>query len=196
MNSYFRPVLSALFAALMVVGAYVAIPFIPMPLVLANFFAILAGLVLGPVWGGAAVLLYLLMGAVGLPVFSGGKGGFAVFLGPTGGFLLGYLVAAVAGGFVARGLRDLRPAVKTEGAGKDGPRTPGIIRLALAGLVALVALYAVGLPLFELVMYGKSAEKYPNLWAAFLVMAPYLVGDAVKVAAAVGITRSLGPLLK
>jgi biotin transport system substrate-specific component len=195
MNSFFRPVLSALFAALIVVGAYVAIPFVPVPLVLANFFVILAGLILGPVWGGAAVAVYLVLGIVGLPVFAGGKGGFAVLLGPTGGFLLGYLAAAVAGGFVARGLRDLLPA-KPVADGTPPRKAPGVIRLAIAGLVALVALYAVGLPIFEAVMYSKAAEKYPDLWAAAVFMAPYMLADLVKVAAAVLIARSLGPLLK
>ena len=183
MNSgFFRPVLAALFAALTIVGAYLAIPFIPVPLVLANFFAILAGLLLGPIWGGLSMVLYLLLGIIGLPVFAGGKGGFANLLGPTGGFLIGYLVAAVVGGFIARGVRDGRPA--------------GIIRLSLAGLAALVALYAIGLPWFQAVMVTKNAAKFPDLLAAFLFMAPYLVGDVVKVVAAVLICRSLRPLLK
>ena len=130
----FRLVLSALFAALIVVGSYIAIPFVPVPLVLANFFALLAGLLLGPVYGGLAVLLYLVLGALGLPVFAGGSGGFGHFASPTGGFLLGYLLEAVAAGFVARGMKQAKP---------------GVARLCLASLAGLVVLYAIGLPWFQ-----------------------------------------------
>lgn len=174
----FRLVLSALFAALIVAGSYLAIPFVPVPLVLANFFALLAGLLLGPVHGGLAVLIYLVLGALGLPVFSGGSGGFGQFASPTGGFLLGYLLSAVAAGLVAHGFR------------RGG--TPGLPRLALAGLLGLAVLYAVGLPWFQAVV----SAKVPTLWAAFLFMSPYLVGDVVKAAAAVALSRSLLPLLK
>ena len=64
-----------------------AIPVGPIPIVLQNALAVLAGLLLGPLFGGLSVLLFLVAGAVGLPVFSGGSGGFAVFAGPTGGGL-------------------------------------------------------------------------------------------------------------
>jgi biotin transport system substrate-specific component len=181
MNSkpLFRLVLAALFAALIVAGSYIAIPFVPVPLVLANFFALLGGLMLGPVYGGAAALLYLVLGAIGLPVFSGGSGGFGHFASPTGGFLLGYLLSAVVAGLAAHGVQ-------------QGRKTPSILRLALAGLLGLVALYAIGLPWFRFVL----AAKFATLWAAGLFMAPYLVGDVVKVAAAVILSRSLLPLLK
>lgn len=175
----FRLVLSALFTALIVVGSYLTIPFIPVPLVLANFFALLAGLLLGPLWGGVAVLLYLVLGAAGLPVFSGGSGGFGHFASPTGGFLVGYLLSAIAAGLVVHGLKGRRTS-------------PGLGRLALAGILGLIVLYAIGLPWFQAVL----AAKFATLWAAFLFMSPYLVGDLVKVAAAVILSRSLLPLLK
>ncbi|HWQ08444.1 MAG TPA: biotin transporter BioY [Holophaga sp.] len=175
----FRLVLSALFAALIVAGSYLAIPFVPVPLVLANFFALLAGLLLGPVHGGLAVLIYLVLGSLGLPVFSGGSGGFGQFASPTGGFLVGYLLSAVTAGLAAHGFR-------------RGGTAPGLLRLALAGFLGLVVLYTVGLPWFQAVV----SAKVPTLWAAFLFMSPYLLGDAVKVAAAVALSRSLLPLLK
>jgi len=181
----FRLVLSALFTALIVVGSYISIPFVPVPLVLANFFAMLAGLLLGPVWGGISVLLYLVLGAIGLPVFSGGSGGFAHFMGPTGGFLLGYLVSAIVAGLVAHGSKTVNAQGETKPA-------PGIFRLSLAGTLALVALYAIGLPWFQISM----GTKVPGLWQAFLFMSPYLIGDAVKTVAAIALSRSLSPLLK
>ncbi len=68
-----RPlVYTALFVALISVGAFIAIPIGPVPIVLQNMFVLLAGLLLGPAWGTACVAVYLLVGLAGLPVFAGG----------------------------------------------------------------------------------------------------------------------------
>jgi biotin transport system substrate-specific component len=79
-------VYASLFAALTAVGAFLAIPIGPVPIVLQNMFVYLAGLLLGGRWGLASVGVYLLAGACGLPVFAGGLGGISRFIGPTGGF--------------------------------------------------------------------------------------------------------------
>jgi biotin transport system substrate-specific component len=70
-----RMVYAALMAALTATGAYIAIPIGPVPIVLQNLFIMLAGLLLGGRWGLISVGVYLLAGAVGLPVFAGGTGG-------------------------------------------------------------------------------------------------------------------------
>jgi biotin transport system substrate-specific component len=96
--------LVALFAALISAGTFISIP-LPIaagvPIVLQNMFALLAGLLLGPVRGGAAVMLYLLAGSLGLPVFTGASGGIAHFLSPSGGYLPGYFLSAVVAGLIA-----------------------------------------------------------------------------------------------
>ena len=95
----------ALMAALTAVGAIIAIPvvpFSPVPITLQTMFVLLSGLILGPKGGALAMLLYLVAGALGLPVFSGGKAGLAVFLGPTGGFLIGFVPSAFLCGFAKR----------------------------------------------------------------------------------------------
>ena len=99
----YRTVLIALGAASTAVGAFIAIPlpFSPVPIVLQNFFILLIALVLGPRMGTASVALYLLLGALGLPVFAGGRGGFAHFYGPTGGYLAGFLLSAWITGALA-----------------------------------------------------------------------------------------------
>jgi biotin transport system substrate-specific component len=97
-----RITLTALFAALIAAGTFIAIPLpgSPVPIVLQDLFALLAGLILGPLLGGAAVGLYLIAGAIGAPIFSGASGGIARFFGPTGGFLIGYLLMAVVAGCI------------------------------------------------------------------------------------------------
>ncbi len=72
--------------ALITAGAYLVLPIpgSPVPVVLQNFFVVATAMLLGPVRGGAAVIIYLLMGAVGLPVFAGGAAGLGHLAGPTG----------------------------------------------------------------------------------------------------------------
>lgn len=93
---------ASLFTALTAVGAFITIPMVPVPIVLANIFPVLAGMLLGPFWGAASAGSYLLLGAVGLPIFSRGSGGIAHLAGPTGGYLAGYLAGAVIAGLIMR----------------------------------------------------------------------------------------------
>lgn len=86
---------SAVFAAILCVMSPLAVPIGPIPITLGVFAVMLTGAVLDWKRAGAAVLTYLLLGCVGLPVFSGGKGGFAVLAGPTGGYLWSYLPMAM-----------------------------------------------------------------------------------------------------
>ncbi|MDR0400400.1 MAG: biotin transporter BioY [Treponema sp.] len=152
--------LVALFAALTAAGAFIAIPlpFSPVPVVLQNLFALLAGLVLGPRLGSAAVGLYLAAGIAGAPVFAGAAGGIVRILGPTGGFLLGYLLSAFTAGLIA-----------------GPPRTEALPRrrLILAVLAGLLVVYAPGLIRlrFALGSWGKA------LGAGFI---PFILGDGVK----------------
>jgi biotin transport system substrate-specific component len=86
--------LATLFAALTAAGALIAIPLSPVPVTLQTFFTYLAGSILGSCLGGLSQAIYVLLGAVGLPVFAGGKAGFGVLTGPTGGYLIGFIVGA------------------------------------------------------------------------------------------------------
>ncbi len=85
---------AALMAALTAVGAYIIIPVGPVPITLQTFFVLLSGRLLGKKYGVLAQITYLLLGAFGLPIFSGGQGGLGVIAGPTGGFLISFVAAA------------------------------------------------------------------------------------------------------
>ncbi len=99
----FKSIFFVLIGALSIwLGAILSLP-IPgseVPVSMQTLAVILAGALLGPVRGGAAVGLYLLAGGLGLPVFAGGRSGIEVLLGPTGGFLLGFLLTSVLVGFI------------------------------------------------------------------------------------------------
>ena len=81
-------------SALISLCAQISVPFFPVPLTLQTFAVFLIGLSFGWRLGGITVALYLLEGALGLPVFAGGKGGLVVFMGPTAGYLYGMTIAA------------------------------------------------------------------------------------------------------
>src|SRR4029078_12080848 len=92
---------------------YIPLPGTPVPLTVQNFAVLLVGLALGPWRGFAALALYLIEGASGLPVFSPtGPGGIAQLIGPTGGYLMAYpFVAALTGYAFARGKRTFAGAL-------------------------------------------------------------------------------------
>lgn len=165
-------VYAALLAALTAAGAYIAIPVGPVPIVLQNLFIMLTGLLLGPRWGLASVGVYLLAGACGLPVFAGGTGGLAKFAGPTGGYLVGYLPAVYLIGLIARHRR----------------------RRAFWDVVAMVfgtvVIYALGVTWLKIWTH-MSFQK-----ALAAGMFPFLIGDALKIAAAVPIARALRPVVR
>lgn len=164
-------VYASLLAALMAVGAYLAIPIGPVPVVLQNMFVFLAPLLLGRRWGLASVCVYLLAGACGLPVFAGGMGGIGRFIGPTGGFLLGYLPAVFLIGVLVSG------------------RRPLFWRDVIAMILGSVLLYACGLSWLKFVLgisWGKTLA---------VGMFPFLIGDAFKIVAAAALAKSLRPVL-
>jgi biotin transport system substrate-specific component len=164
-------VYAALMAALTAAGAYIAIPVGPVPIVLQNLFVMLAGLLLGGRWGLTSVGVYLLAGAMGLPVFAGGTGGVGKFVGPTGGYLLGFAAAAYLVGVIAE-------------------RGRGRVAIDLLAMLAgTVVLYAFGVSWLKVVT-GMSVSK-----AVAVGMAPFLIGDLLKIAAAIPIARALRPMI-
>jgi len=165
-------VLASLMAALTAVGAYIHVPIGPVPIVLSTLFVLLSGLLLGSRWGLASMGLYLLVGAIGIPVFAGGKGGFAHFFGPTGGYLFGYVLAAWIAGLISE-------------------RSRGLLILDIfAVLVGSTAIYGLGVPWLKMMTQMS--------WAKTLVigMVPFLIGDAVKASVAIILARAIRPVLK
>lgn len=95
-NKLRNMILAGLFAGLMVVGAFIKIPNPFLPAVMITFqlfFCVFAGLLLKPIYALASQLIYIVIGLIGIPVFSGG-GGFDYVFRPTFGFLIGFAVAA------------------------------------------------------------------------------------------------------
>jgi biotin transport system substrate-specific component len=90
------------FVVLIAIGAQIEIPNQPVPFTMQTFFVLLAGALLGKRDGAISMSFYLLLGSIGLPVFSGGAFGLAKIIGPTGGYLLSFPIAAFAVGYLTR----------------------------------------------------------------------------------------------
>ena len=133
----------------------IPLPNTPVPLSLQPFVVVLAGLLLGPLDAAAAMVLYLVAGAAGLPVFAPiGAPGIARLLGPTGGYLLAYPVAAAV-------------------AGKLGAGRPSFATRALAAMAGILVLYVGGLAQLA-VLVGSLTT------AAVQGVLPFVAADAVK----------------
>lgn len=161
-------VFAALFAALTAAVAIVKIPlpFTPVPITLQTLMVLLSGALLGPKFGPLAMIIYLLLGAIGLPVFAGGKSGIAHLLGPTGGFLLSFPVAA----FVI---------------GKLTTKTKKMPTLLLAMFSATLIIYIMGATQGMIVTHlGLNA-----IFTGWIL--PFIIGDTIKIILAAGIARSI-----
>jgi biotin transport system substrate-specific component len=137
----------------------VPLPFSPVPITGQTFAVLLVGAALGAKRGSASLLLYLLEGAVGLPVFAGGRGGAAVLLGPTGGYLIGFVGAAwLVGTLAGRGL---------------DRRIPGALIAFLAGEIAIFLCGAA-----VLAVYVGPPNALP------MGVIPFIPGELIKIALA------------
>ena len=151
-------ILSLAGSALIAFCAQVSVPFYPVPVTMQTFAVILIGLTYGWRLGGITVALYLVEGAIGLPVFAGGKGGMIVLMGPTAGYLYGFFLAAVAcGWFAERGFD--RSYLKL-----IVPLLTGNILLYTSGLIWLGNFIGWDKPVLELGLY------------------PFIPGDLMKIA--------------
>lgn len=167
-------VFSSLFTALIIIGGYISfpLPLSPVPVVLSDFFAMLAGLVLGASWGSASVGLFLFLGALGLPVFAGGKAGLACLFGPTGGFLFGFLVSALVIGLISNKGR------------------PSFIKDLIALIIGDALIFALGIPWLKLVL-KLTWDK-----ALALGLLPFTPGIVIKISIALVLIRTLRPFLQ
>ncbi len=168
----------AVFTAVLAVIAPFSISIGPVPISLATFAIYLAAAVLGLEGGVFSVIAYLLLGAVGVPVFSGFYGGLQKLIGPTGGYLVGYIFLAAVVGFVADRL---------SGAGfKSGWRKKLCPVLSVLGMVLGTAvLYAFGTAWF---MFITGNSLGASLSACVI---PFIAGDMIKIIAAASVCEVL-----
>ena len=158
--------------ALLAVSAWVTVPLGPVPFTLQTFVLALLSQVMRTRDAFFTVAVYLLLGAVGVPVFSGFQGGPGVLLGPTGGYLLGFAVGVPVAGAIARA-----NALPRRARGVAG----GVALLAVSyalGTIQLMDVYALGAPA-----------------ALAVAVVPFVVPDVAKVALSVGVAERVNRAL-
>lgn len=159
-------VLCSLFAALTAICAWLSIPIGDIAFTMQTFVVFLTLGILGGKWGTLSIFLYLALGAVGLPVFSGFQGGFGTLLGVTGGYIWGFL----ASGLIYWALERLSKAA--------------------AMSAGMLACYVCGTFWFRL--YAGSGL----IFALARCVLPYLVPDLIKIVLALHLSRRIGKHLK
>ncbi|MBR5419585.1 MAG: biotin transporter BioY [Lachnospiraceae bacterium] len=159
----------AVSVALITVCSWINVPIGPVPFTLQTFAVFLTGSLLGGSSASLAVIVYMLLGAFGIPVFSGMKGGLAVLFGPTGGYILGFLCIT------------LLLALSERHFGR------GLLPTVLTMITGLLLCYGFGTLWFMHVYIGEDGSRPGLLSVLSLCVFPYLLPDALKMALALGI---------
>jgi biotin transport system substrate-specific component len=169
---------TALMAAVTAVAAQITIPlpFSPVPFTMQVLAVILSGLLLGPRYGALAQAIYVLIGAVGVPVFANFTGGLGIVLGPTGGYLISYPLAAAIAGLAA-------PAAR------NAVRRQALLISVAAGTAALTVIYAIG------ASWLAVQSGLPLSVALAQGVIPFVPLDLVKVALAALVATAAAPAI-
>lgn len=158
--SIYQITFMALMAALTCILGPLSLPIGPVPISLTNFVVYLSVAILGVTYGTASYGIYLLLGAVGLPVFSGFSAGVGRIVGPTGGYLVGFIVMALIGGIIM----------------EVSKRNPVIT--ILGWVLATAVDYLLGTVWFMYVMHYSLGK------ALAVCVFPFILGDCIKIVAA------------
>lgn len=173
---------SGLMVALMAVAAQVSIYIGPVPFTLQIVVVVLTALLFEPRQAAFTLLAYALIGAVGVPVFSGMRGGLGVIAGPTGGYIYGYIPAVLLASLARRAV--CPPATR--------PSSPvrSVVADAIAALIVIAVCYTTGTLHFMAV--GALADTPHALaYVVGVCVAPFVVPDIIKSVAAILVATAL-----
>ncbi len=194
-------VLCGLFAAISAICSQISIPlgFTPIPVNLGTLAVFLTGGLLGKKYGTISMAVYVLLGAAGVPVFAGLRGGISVLAGPTGGYIIGYIAAVFIIGIlcdmpenrrVKRADQDAYSCAAGQNSHSRTSAAAEALLYALAMLCGLLICYVLGTAWFMI-------SSGTGLGAAMLsCVVPFLPGDALKILAAAILVKKLRPLLR
>lgn len=169
--------LIAMMAALIAVCSWISIPVGEIPITLQTFAVFAAVGLLGMKRGLLSVVVYILLGAVGVPVFAGFKGGIGVLFGTTGGYIVGFLFLALIAGFILD---------------KFGKK---VYVMIIALVLGLLVCYAFGTAWF-MVIYMKNTGPVGLMTVLGWCVFPFIIPDLVKMALAIAITKAVSLRIK
>ena len=171
-------VLSSMFAALITVGAFVKIPVPVVPFTLQFLFTSMAGLLLGAKYGAVSVMIYIVLGLLGVPVFANG-GGISYILQPSFGYMPGFALGAFVTGKIA-----------------GTSSNPSYRRLITANFAGLLIVYAAGMIYYALISdfyLGTPIGLWPLFLYCFILAVP---GDIVLCVLGAALAKILIPVIK
>lgn len=173
-----RIALCALFVALIAIGGQIQIPFVPVPFTLQTLFVLLSGALLGPIEGFLVVIVYISMGLLGLPVFSGFTGGIESVLKPSFGFIIGFAFGALLSGLII---------------GKK--ENPNILRLIIGVISGTTLIYVFGVSYYFILKIFYIGGEI-NVWNIFLMFwIVFIPTDILKGAIVVIVAKKLSKFL-
>ena len=169
-------VLTAMFSVIIAVCAWITVPSV-IPFTLQTFGVFLCLGLLGGRRGTVSVLVYILLGLVGVPVFSGFKGGIAAVLGPTGGYIIGFVGSALIYWLITKLTNDK------------------LYIQAVSFVIGLAVCYAFGTVWFVEV-YSAKVEPVGYAAALSMCVIPFIIPDLIKIALALVLIRLVKPKIK
>ena len=168
--------LTALFAAVLAAASWISVPlpFTPIPINLGTLAVTLTGALLGKKYGPLSVIIYILLGAVGVPVFAGFTGGLGHIAGPTGGYIIGYITSS----FICGAVIDRFYEKVSKGTSKLAGFAIKYVLIAAAAFLGTASCYTIGIIWF---MYLTGNNLSASLTMCVI---PFLPCDFLKIAAA------------
>lgn len=166
----------ALFAVLIAICSWISIP-MTIPFTMQTFAIFLALGILGGKRGTLSIIVYILLGIIGLPVFSGFKSGLGILLGTTGGYIIGFVISSLLFWLITS---------------RFGKKTHVLI---ISMLIGLLSCYAFGTAWFMYVYTSNSGAIGLITTLGYCVF-PFIIPDLIKIALAAFLTKKLGPMIK
>ncbi|MGN0599992.1 MAG: biotin transporter BioY [Oscillospiraceae bacterium] len=169
-------VFTALMAVIIAVCSWISIP-TTVPFTLQTFGVFMAVGLLGGKKGSLAILVYILLGAVGVPVFAGFSGGIGILFGTTGGYIVGFLLSGLVYWAITAAFGEKLPIMIT------------------AMVLGLIVCYAFGTAWF-MIVYAKNVEAIGLATALGWCVFPFIIPDCIKIALAIVLTKQLKNYVK
>lgn len=169
-------VFTALMAVIIAVCSWISIP-TTVPFTLQTFGVFMAVGLIGGKKGSLAILVYILLGAVGVPVFAGFSGGIGILFGTTGGYIVGFLLSGLVYWAITAAFGEKLPIMIT------------------AMVLGLIVCYAFGTAWF-MIVYAKNVEAIGLATALGWCVFPFIIPDCIKIALAIVLTKQLKKYVK
>ena len=156
----------------------IPLPWTPVPVTAQTFAVLFAGIVLGRYWGGLSMLIYIVIGLIGVPWFAGMTSGIGILFGASGGFLIGFVLAAL----VVGNLSDRYVRVRNF--------MPMLTLLVFANFILIYVPGVLGLAAFMYVANGTV----PGIWTLLAMgVLPFVIGDLIKIGGAAALAKAVTP---